>query len=970
MNKKISTLLAGVALMGAVSANAAVVDGNYYHLQTQEVGATSGSTLNLVLTKNYLGTKTDSIIAVVSTEAEAKTDSALWKIVSEKVDGGGNYLWTITNKAVPSVRLSFGAGSNAVGDNGTLKINNADASAYGLNLTSSLSGAMKFAWGDPSGVDGTAAVISSYVSSKDSTLCLAVKVGAAENFSSNKKFPLIRVMNGSALTAGSVDEENPVISLVAKAPAKSILTAKELNAKKNGNGFELFAKFKGAVATDGNPLSGVIFKAQTVGTIENSPAYDDEAPNTGYALQAVNLPKKGNRPQYLFVDTMSFDSQNAKLKLKVDTLPRKTAGAYNASSKLFDEEAYTFYFAQNPGAPADSVAIFVKGTYTLGQQSSPHTYSWGNTNFHALSVEESNGKTMVTLVETTGPVQAATALANLTQEFKNSIISFNNTTATEGLFALDKVYSVKCVNEDEARKYDAGKYLINTLAGDGEYVGEAAYKLVPATQFIYNGVSLVNRENTNIMTGGLVAVEGKEDVYTNGTDTLEIKEIAGVDVKENTIGYTYMTEDSIKNYGFSLDYVSGALEGYSINAGKDSIVKAVKGESVLFKLEAVGEATEYGAENDKIAKLEKTTYKLYLKNTVNGKKIYVIDNNGVLAVSNETSAATPAEFLLKTVNDEGEVILVNAAGTNKYNVNSSTLKLEEVTLATAGNNAFKVQVEEAPEYVLDAAGKHMSFTTVRGDNLTADKNNFAVFRKIGEELKSTYSEADFSLFIDTAQGLVQKPTEPTYYIMKGAKVGEKAALEGNFLRVMTDSIDVEGYSILVNGDKKAKLAFVPAKRLEVGGDSLLVNYQNETLTKNDSVGFKNKKAGIDQFRFKIQYTENADEYLLRNNNNYIAVLNDVIFLTDKANEAAVLSTAEVSAPTANEGVEVSEVTVIAGEGNVTVVGAAGKKVVISNILGQSVANTVITSDNATIAAPQGVVVVAVEGEEAVKAIVK
>ena len=47
-----------------------------------------------------------------------------------------------------------------------------------------------------------------------------------------------------------------------------------------------------------------------------------------------------------------------------------------------------------------------------------------------------------------------------------------------------------------------------------------------------------------------------------------------------------------------------------------------------------------------------------------------------------------------------------------------------------------------------------------------------------------------------------------------------------------------------------------------------------------------------------------------------------------------------------------------------------KKVVITNILGQTVANTVITSDNATIAAPQGVVVVAVEGEEAVKAIVK
>ncbi|WP_304963594.1 DUF6383 domain-containing protein, partial [uncultured Parabacteroides sp.] len=55
---------------------------------------------------------------------------------------------------------------------------------------------------------------------------------------------------------------------------------------------------------------------------------------------------------------------------------------------------------------------------------------------------------------------------------------------------------------------------------------------------------------------------------------------------------------------------------------------------------------------------------------------------------------------------------------------------------------------------------------------------------------------------------------------------------------------------------------------------------------------------------------------------------------------------------------------------VTIAGAQGKKVVISNILGQVVANTVITSDNASIAAPQGVVIVAVAGEEAVKTIVK
>ena len=74
--------------------------------------------------------------------------------------------------------------------------------------------------------------------------------------------------------------------------------------------------------------------------------------------------------------------------------------------------------------------------------------------------------------------------------------------------------------------------------------------------------------------------------------------------------------------------------------------------------------------------------------------------------------------------------------------------------------------------------------------------------------------------------------------------------------------------------------------------------------------------------------------------------------------------------TDNEEIATSEVTVIAQQGAVRVANAAGKKVVVTNILGQTVANTVITSDNATIAAPAGVVVVAVEGEEAVKAIIK
>jgi|GEM_PF-569700 len=76
------------------------------------------------------------------------------------------------------------------------------------------------------------------------------------------------------------------------------------------------------------------------------------------------------------------------------------------------------------------------------------------------------------------------------------------------------------------------------------------------------------------------------------------------------------------------------------------------------------------------------------------------------------------------------------------------------------------------------------------------------------------------------------------------------------------------------------------------------------------------------------------------------------------------------APVANDEIDATIVKVIAGEGNVTILNAAGKRVTISNILGQTVASAILTSDNATISAPKGIQVVVVEGENAVKAVVK
>lgn len=75
-------------------------------------------------------------------------------------------------------------------------------------------------------------------------------------------------------------------------------------------------------------------------------------------------------------------------------------------------------------------------------------------------------------------------------------------------------------------------------------------------------------------------------------------------------------------------------------------------------------------------------------------------------------------------------------------------------------------------------------------------------------------------------------------------------------------------------------------------------------------------------------------------------------------------------PVSNESINTTAVTVLGGQGKVTILNATSKKVIISNVLGQTIANSVVSSDKVTFDAPAGIVVVTIEGEAAVKAIVK
>ena len=108
------------------------------------------------------------------------------------------------------------------------------------------------------------------------------------------------------------------------------------------------------------------------------------------------------------------------------------------------------------------------------------------------------------------------------------------------------------------------------------------------------------------------------------------------------------------------------------------------------------------------------------------------------------------------------------------------------------------------------------------------------------------------------------------------------------------------------------------------------------------------------------------------NNGYLKWINGTVVVVNglAQGDEFNMNENETRTPTANDAIDATEVSVIAGNGTVTIKGAEGKKVSISNVLGQTIANTVITSSEAQISVPAGIVVVAVEGEAAVKAIVK
>ena len=343
-----------------------------------------------------------------------------------------------------------------------------------------------------------------------------------------------------------------------------------------------------------------------------------------------------------------------------------------------------------------------------------------------------------------------------------------------------------------------------------------------------------------------------------------------------------------------------------------------------------------------------------------------LSNTWKLEVATDASAA---EFIIKQ-NLDGSVSLIKAATTADANAAFAMVKDLKKDREAAWEDKYNYElqhkinkglktfmVDETPAVSLEAVPQHVSFGLNRGGFLT-NKDNDA-FQSIATE-----ASENLTFWVDTVKS---DKNIPTFYIAKA----------GYFLYNAQDSVDYYeargNYRFNLENQKgeAAKLIFKAGELVSSDTLRTVVDGKSVLVAEKDNAP-KKIKGGLDNFQFQIIKAEDgSDDYVIRQGrSSYVQMINSYFYLEADKNTAVRFTIEKQSTPTANEGIATSEVKVLAGNGNVTIAGAAGKKVVVSNILGQVVANTVVSSDNAVIAAPAGVVVVAVEGEAAVKAIVK
>lgn len=442
--------------------------------------------------------------------------------------------------------------------------------------------------------------------------------------------------------------------------------------------------------------------------------------------------------------------------------------------------------------------------------------------------------------------------------------------------------------------------------------------------------SVVDRQSNTplIMNQEIFEVKDMKDTYLFGEDSVTVIK-QSVDPKNKHLGSLAFTSQELIDNGFHLTLIpgtSGVNDLYAYTT--DSILKGSPNEvknASIFKLIAAGTSPVAGA--------------MDLGDTISviSYKLRGLFNTDTIAVQSDSLKFSKKDNALsfRFISDptaQKYAMITTVVNKDKYvgmNINTSCLQLTD-------NVAYvNLLPTEAPEYAsFDNGHKRLTYNN---NSLVMNPNTLLAEMKIeGNDIatKAGYEADNFSLWVEKAKKLEDGKQ---LYLISSANPKANATIERYYLAA-SDTL---------------------------GGRAVFA-YNDTIMTAKDSTAlFAFKTAEDGGF-----YLENQSELAkTAESKPYVGMVNG--FAVMQKDPTAAFEVESASAPVANENItEATTVRLIGSVGEFTIQNAAGKKITISNILGQTIGTRYISSDYVTVPTARGVIIVSVEGDKAYKVIVK